>query len=89
MVCNLFQTAKLKWIGAGLGAGASRAGAGWVLSALDYLLGWIGVEVFCKKKRIGVEVTSSCWWAGAGAMQFCHHSNTRTVKNTSAPPPLL
>jgi hypothetical protein len=50
VVCNLFQTAKLKWIGAGLGAGASRAGAGWVLSALDYLLGWIGVEVFHKKK---------------------------------------
>jgi hypothetical protein len=52
MVCNLFQTAKLKWIGAGLGAGASRAGAGWVLSALDYLLCWIGVEVFCKKKGL-------------------------------------
>jgi hypothetical protein len=69
MVCNLFQTAKLKWIGAGLGAGASRAGAGWVLSALDYLLGWIGVEVFCKKKDwCGSDVIVLVGWCGCDAV---------------------
>jgi hypothetical protein len=58
MVCNLFQTAKLKWIGAGLGAGASRAGAGWV-----------GVEVFCKKKHwCGSDVIVLVGWCGCDAV---------------------